>query len=330
MSAHSNIAVFVPHLGCKHLCSFCNQNLITGCHEQVKAEDVDEAVKISLKSKNYDPENSEIAFFGGSFTAIEKSYMIKLLKAAYKYVLSKETAGIRISTRPDAINTEILDILKCYGVTSIELGAQSMKDEVLSANNRGHTAQDVYNASELIKNYGFSLGLQMMTGLYKSTESDEIYTAERFAEIRPKTVRIYPTITLKNTELEKKFYEKEYFPPTLEDSVKLCARLFTFFTECGIKVIRLGLHSIEPDSYVAGPWHPAFSELCQSEIMLKKIKEQLNIKGKYIIYVNNSFVSKTIGQKKSNIIELKNSGYDCRVKSDPNLKNYEIKIERCG
>ena len=330
MSAHSNIAVFVPHLGCKHLCSFCNQNLITGCHEQVKAEDVDEAVKISLKSKNYDPENSEIAFFGGSFTAIEKSYMIKLLKAAYKYVLSKETAGIRISTRPDAINTEILDILKCYGVTSIELGAQSMKDEVLSANNRGHTAQDVYNASELIKNYGFSLGLQMMTGLYKSTESDEIYTAERFAEIRPKTVRIYPTITLKNTELEKKFYEKEYFPPTLEDSVKLCARLFTFFTECGIKVIRLGLHSIEPESYVAGPWHPAFSELCQSEIMLKKIKEQLNIKGKYIIYVNNSFVSKTIGQKKSNIIELKISGYDCRVKSDPNLKNYEIKIERCG
>lgn len=330
MSAHSNIAVFVPHLGCKHLCSFCNQNYITGCHKQVKAEDVDEAVKIALNSKNYDPENSEIAFFGGSFTAIDKSYMLMLLKSAYKYVLSKEAAGIRISTRPDAINTEILDILKNYGVTSIELGAQSMKDEVLIANNRGHLAEDVYKASELIKAYGFSLGLQMMTGLYKSSERDEIYTAEKFAEIRPETVRIYPTVTLKNTELEKKFYEKEYCPPSLEDSVKLCARLYGFFTERGIKVIRLGLHSIEPDSYVAGPWHPAFSELCQSEIILKEIKDRLKEKGKYTIYVNNSFVSKAIGQKKSNIIELKNSGYDCKVKCDPNLKNHEIKIERCG
>ena len=330
MSAHSNIAVFVPHIGCKHLCSFCNQNYITGCHKQVKAEDVDEAVKIALNSKNYDPENSEIAFFGGSFTAIDKSYMLMLLKSAYKYVLSKEAAGIRISTRPDAINTEILDILKNYGVTSIELGAQSMKDEVLIANNRGHLAEDVYKASELIKAYGFSLGLQMMTGLYKSSESDEIYTAEKFAEIRPETVRIYPTVTLKNTELEKKFYEKEYCPPSLEDSVKLCARLYGFFTERGIKVIRLGLHSIEPDSYVAGPWHPASSELCQSEIILKEIKDRLKEKGKYTIYVNNSFVSKAIGQKKSNIIELKNSGYDCKVKCDPNLKNHEIKIERCG
>ena len=193
-----NISIFVPHLGCPCQCSFCNQKTITGQANQPTPQDVDKAVKTALKSKGFD---YEIAFFGGSFTAIDREYMISLLKAANKYIKSNEVKGIRISTRPDCIDEEILDLLKEYGVTSIELGAQSMDDEVLLANRRGHTAKDVENASELIKSYGFELGLQMMTGLYKDSEEKAIKTAEKIIALSPQTVRIYPTVVLKGTYL---------------------------------------------------------------------------------------------------------------------------------
>ena len=171
-----NISLFIPHLGCPHKCSFCNQNTITGKQTQPGADDVRAAVETALKKKNYD---YEIAFFGGSFTAIDREYMLSLLKAAYDYVKDGRVNGIRISTRPDCIDEEVLDILKKYGVTSIELGAQSMDDEVLRANFRGHTAEDVENASRLIKSYGFELGLQMMTGLYLDTDEKAVETAKK-------------------------------------------------------------------------------------------------------------------------------------------------------
>ena len=164
-SIHANISVFVPHLGCPNMCSFCNQRYIARTEEIPTEATVINAVNIAMGSKNYSAENTEIAFFGGSFTAIDKDYMLRLLGAAYPFVRDKKVAGIRISTRPDAIDEEILNILKNYGVTSIELGAQSMCDAVLQMNNRGHTVTDVINASKLIKEHGFSLGLQMMTGL---------------------------------------------------------------------------------------------------------------------------------------------------------------------
>ena len=158
------------------MCSFCNQRHITGVHIAPHAEDVDKAVKIAISSKNYNPMETEIAFFGGSFTAINRNYMISLLESAYKYVKDKTVNGIRISTRPDAINEEILSLLKYYGVTAIELGAQSLNEKVLKSNNRGHSAKDVYNASKLIKDYAFSLGIQMMTGLYRDTDDNAIKT----------------------------------------------------------------------------------------------------------------------------------------------------------
>ena len=205
--SHSNISIFVPHLGCPHQCSFCNQKHITGCSILPHAKDVDEAVEIAKKSKKYDPNNTEIAFFGGSFTSIDPLYMTELLEAAYTHVENGSVAGIRISTRPDCINKEILYSLKNYGVTAIELGAQSMVDSVLVANNRGHLSCDVVTSSHLIKDYGFSLGLQMMIGLYESSKELDIYTAQKIIELQPDTVRIYPTITLKNTYLEKLYLE---------------------------------------------------------------------------------------------------------------------------
>ena len=325
---HANISVFVPHIGCPNMCSFCNQRHITGSHKAPRPKDVMDAVKIAVSSKNYDPKNTEIAFFGGSFTAINRNYMISLLESAKDFVMDGTVSGIRISTRPDAIDDEILEILKSYGVTSIELGAQSMDPRVLKMNNRGHTVTDVKNAAKLIKEHGFSLGIQMMTGLYCDSDELSIKTAEKIIKLSPDTVRIYPTIVLKDTDLSVLYTEKFYTPQSLDEAVNLASKLILMFHEANIDVIRLGLHSIEPDSYIAGPWHPAFSELCQSAVFLQKVKEQLTDKGNYNIYVNKSNTSKMIGQNRSNIKELENSGYFCKVMTDDTLGKFQIVVER--
>lgn len=329
MSAvHSNISIFVPHIGCPNKCSFCNQRHITGKFMAPRTKDVIKAVNTAVESKNYNPETTEIAFFGGSFTAINRGYMLELLEVASDFVKKGVVSGIRISTRPDAIDDEILTLLKEHHVTAIELGAQSLNDRVLRINNRGHKISDVYNASALIKEYGFELGLQIMTGLFGDNDQSAIKTAKRVIEIAPKTVRIYPTIVLKDTDLAALYTDKIYTPQTLDSAVVLASKLYTMFTDAGIKVIRLGLHSIENDAYIAGPWHPAFSELCQSQIMLNSALKVLNVQGDYIIYVDKCDVSKMIGQKKSNLIFLKSKGFNCKVKEKEGLGNLKIEIER--
>lgn len=326
--SHSNISIFVPHIGCPNMCSFCNQRHITGKNTAPKAQDVIDAVRVAVASKGYNANNTEIAFFGGSFTAINRNYMLELLKTAYEFVKDGTVFGIRISTRPDAIDDEILTLLKQYGVTSIELGAQSLNENVLTLNNRGHNTQDIINASWLIKKHGFSLGLQMMTGLFGDCDEYSLYTAREIIKLKPDTVRIYPTIVLKNTDLAALYSDNKYKPQSLENAVELCADLLCMFNDANINVIRLGLHSIENDSYIAGPWHPAFSELCYSKIFLENAKNLLNKKGNYILYVNPSSISKMIGQRKSNINTLKKLGFDCMVKSDNTLSDYQIKVER--
>ena len=325
---HSNISIFVPHVGCPNMCSFCNQRHITGKKTAPKKQDVIDAVNIAISSKNYNPKTTEIAFFGGSFTAINRNYMLRLLKTAYDFVKDGSVSGIRISTRPDAIDDEVLLLLKEYGVTSIELGAQSLDDNVLLLNNRGHLAQDVINASNKIKSHGFSLGLQMMTGLYGDTDDLALYTASEIIKLKPDTVRIYPTIVLKNTDLAALYTDDRYKPQTIDDAVNLCTKLLSMFNDANIKVIRLGLHSIEENSYLSGPWHPAFSELCYSKIFLNKAIEIIREKGNYILYVNPKSVSKMIGQQKNNIKVLAELGFDCIVKSDTSLNDYDIKVER--
>lgn len=327
-TAHSNISIFVPHIGCPNMCSFCNQRYITGKHTAPKTKDVIDAVNVAVTSPRYDPLNTEIAFFGGSFTAINRNYMLELLKTAYEFVKNGIVCGIRISTRPDAINDEILTLLKQYGVTAVELGAQSLNDNVLKSNNRGHSAKDVINAARLIKEHRFSLGLQMMTGLYNDCDEYAIYTAREIIKLSPDTVRIYPTIVLKNTDLAALYSDNKYKPQTLEEAACLCSELLLMFNKADIKVIRLGLHSIEENSYIAGPWHPAFSELCYSKIFLKNAEELLTQKGSYTLYVNPSSISKMIGQHKENINTLKKLGFDCIVKSDILLGSYEIRVER--
>ncbi len=329
---HGNIALFIPHNGCPNQCSFCNQGSITGKQYQPTPEDVDNAVREALSYGGY---GYEIAFFGGSFTAIDREYMVSLLKAAHKYVMSGEVQGIRVSTRPDAIDNEALAVLKKYGVTSIELGAQSMCDNVLAANRRGHSAQDVRDASRLIKAYGFSLGLQMMTGLYKSDDDKDIYTAKEIAALRPATVRIYPTVTLKGTPLAELFESGEYIPPELESSVELCSYLLKLFQDEGIDVIRLGLHHSEDleRGMVYDNYHPAFRELCESRLMLDKFKELVSKpeflgESELTVCVNPRCVSKLVGQKKANLKIMEQMGYRVRVKQDESVQLYSIKIEK--
>ena len=257
---HSNISVFIPHNGCPHRCAFCNQRTISGAARQPTADDVRRAVHTALASPRFEGANAEIAFFGGSFTAIHREYMTELLEAAHEFIADGKVAGIRVSTRPDAIDDDVLKILKKYGVTSIELGAQSMKDEVLRLNRRGHTAQDVVDASHLIKQYGFSLGLQMMTGLYGDDNVGARYTARQLAALRPDTVRIYPTVVLEGTELAEKMRTGDYRPQGYEDAAKLCAQLLRFFEQKRINVIKLGLHASDGvvGNMVGGAYHPAF------------------------------------------------------------------------
>ena len=326
---HSNISIFVPHIGCPNQCSFCNQVHITGQSNKPSSETVHKAVAVAKSSKNYNPKNTEIAFFGGSFTVIDRAFRIELLQAAGEYVKNGDVCGIRISTRPDAIDCDILAELKEYGVTAIELGAQSMDNEVLRINRRGHSREAVVKASKLIKAHGFSLGLQMMTGLYGDSNQKAVNTAWDLAELSPDTVRIYPTIVLEGTYLCELYRKGEYTPQTVEEAVELCCKIIPIFKNRDIRIIRLGLHSIDEMAYVAGPWHPAFGELVESgtyrllaEGMLKNHK-----KGNYSLYVNEKEISKLVGQHRSNLEHFKKLGYLCRVKPAADLELYNIRIE---
>ena len=327
--SHGNISIFVPHIGCPHQCSFCNQVHITGQCKKPDGEAVREAVEIAKASRNYNPEVTEIAFFGGSFTAIDREYRLELLLEAYKHVENGDVSGIRISTRPDAIDDGVLLELKNHGVTAVELGAQSMNDEVLKAKHRGHTSQDVKIASKLIKDYGFSLGLQMMTGLFEDTEERSIETAKGIAALQPDTVRIYPTIVLDGTYLGDLYKAGKYTPQSVEEAVACCVKITPIFEENHIKIIRLGLHSIDQSAFLAGPWHPAFGELVECEkyrqIALNKLTKFP--KGNYVLYVNQKEISKMTGQHRGNLEFLRKEGYDCKVKPNQELSKYQILIE---
>lgn len=330
---HINIALFIPDEGCPHRCSFCNQKTITGTGKRPEPIDVISACETALNGKK-DVSGGEIAFFGGSFTAIERGYMLSLLKCAKSYLDRGLFKGIRISTRPDCVDESVLALLKEYKVTSIELGCQSMDDEVLFLNERGHTAAQCENACRLVREYGFELGVQMMTGLFGDTDEKALETAERLIALRPDTARIYPTVVLKNTALERLYAEGRYRAQTLEEAVALCSRLLKMFTQGGVKVIRLGLHSgggVE-ENYVAGAYHPAFCEKCESRLYRENIEKLLSEnrvqKGEATVFVSPRYLSQAKGQKKENITYFKEHGYNINIVTKENIEQYEVRLGR--
>lgn len=337
------IPIFVPHLGCPNACVFCNQAKITGKQKQVTKEEVKETIEKYLQNFKDKENKVEVAFFGGSFTAIEDKVQEELLNAAYEYVKQGKVDSIRISTRPDYINKKNLKRLKKYKVKTIELGVQSSNNYVLEKAKRGHTFEDVKKASKLIRFYGFTLGHQMMVGLPESTALDEINTARDLIKLKPKIVRIYPVLVIKGTKLEEEYKTEEYEPLSITQAVERCKEVADLFNHHKINIIRIGLQTTEEISdpkgekseVVAGPYHPAFRQLVEGALwydaIVAKIKKY-NTKVKIVeIKANPEDVNNIIGHKKENMKKLKEN-YDVEViiKPDENIKNgnFEMTIEK--
>ncbi len=319
-----HIPIFVPHKGCPHDCVFCNQRKITGRLKETTVDDAKKIIESHLESiEKYNQKGSykaEIAFFGGSFTAIEKEKQTELLKLANQYVLSGRVSGIRCSTRPDAIDEAILSNCKTYGVTAIELGVQSADEEVLSLSERGHSFSDVKSASELIKKYDIELGLQMMTGLPGDTYEKSISTAKKIANLMPKNVRIYPTLVMEDTRLMEMYKKGEYHPQKLEDAVILAADIAEIFIEKNIEILRISLQTTDGvnEKTVIGPYHAAFAELVYSEIEKRKIEAHIikNNLSDCTLEISGDKPSQLIGHKKSNKTYFKNK-YNIDLKITP-------------
>ncbi len=330
---HINIPVFVPHIGCPFDCVFCNQKHITGVGGEINEEETVKTIEEHLLTIPGDA-LVEIAFFGGSFTGIEESLRRRYLEIASGYIKSGKVSGIRLSTRPDYITREILDELKEFGVTAIELGVQSMDDSVLELCGRGHTAEDVKKASALIKEYGFELGLQMMTGLPGDTDEGAERTCEEIIKLRPDCVRIYPTLVIKDTRLAEMYSDGEYKPQELDTAVELSAKLLRRFRAENIRVIRIALMTTDEISpggkLLAGPFHSSFRELVESRIFLEDFLEKLSgvEVSKKIIFVNPVDLSKAIGNRRENIKKINESlGMTVKIVASDTVKKGEFRIE---
>lgn len=301
------IPIFIPFLGCPHDCAFCNQVKITNYKDRINKENT---IKQIEKYLSYFPKNDnkkEIAFFGGSFTGLETDVMTSYLEIAKDYKKKGIIDRIRLSTRPDYINNSILDILKEYWVDVIELGIQSLDGEVLDANERGHSKEASIKASKMIRDYGFSLGHQIMPGLYKDSFDKTIKTAIESANIGPDMVRIYPTLVIKDTKLEKLYNMGVYKPLSLEEAVEISKEVYMIYSYKNINVIRIGLQPTENinegKDVVAGPFHPAMRHLVESSLhrdYLEDLIEKNKLKDQILIKVPGREISIIAGNKKSN------------------------------
>ena len=332
------IPIFVPHLGCPNDCTFCNQKKISGQMKMITEKDVTEKIEYYLNSFKEEG-NIEVAFYGGSFTGIEKEIQEKLLSAAYEYIKNGKVNSIRISTRPDYIDKDILKMLKKYKVKTIELGVQSTNDYILTKCKRGHTFEDVKKASKLIRRFGFVLGHQVMCGLPESTKLDEINTAKDLIKLKPKIVRIYPVLVIKNTKLAEQYAKEEYEPLTINQAVERCKELSYMFNKARIKVIRVGLQNTDnitnPEEdgsdVIAGPYHPAFGQLVEASMWYDSIVDEIKkINAKVMeveVLVRGEDINNVIGHKKENIEKLKEI-YDVDVKviQDESVKKGKLKL----
>ncbi len=338
MKKHVNIPIFIPHLGCPNQCVFCNQHTISGVDE-FDAASVRMKIENALATIN-DGTEVEVAFFGGSFTGIDRDLMISLLEIAKEYIDRGKISSIRCSTRPDYIDGETVSILKQYGVKTVELGLQSSNDDVLKSCKRGHLKTDEQRACELIVESGLQLVGQMMIGLPGATLDDELDTARFIVNSGATAARIYPTIVFRGTELCEMTREDKYIPLSLKDAVLRSASVLDYLICNNIEILRIGLCASEnladADKYYAGPNHPAIGEMVISEVYYSRIRSELtaltsslNDSNALTIYVPKGAMSKALGHKKCNIDRLyRDYRYtDIRFKEDNSLMDYQVYVE---
>lgn len=328
---HSNIPIFLPELACPHQCVFCNQVKISGTLSVPKPEDVKAIVEThlgSMKKKRI----VDIAFFGGSFTGIDSKLQEKYLKEAFKFIQNGLVSGIRVSTRPDYITQEKLDLLKKYGVTTIELGVQSTNNEVLNKSGRGHNFEAIKTASALIQKNGFQLGLQMMIGLPYDTFERAIQTANDIVALGADCTRIYPTVVIKETALEQLYNKGNYKPLSMEEAVLWTKELVKIFEKNNVKILRIGLHPseelVDGKSLIAGPFHPSFKEMVMSKIWNELIFKELENKTaeKITLRINDKQLNFAVGFNGINKQELQEKGINTKFIADNNLSKYQFDV----
>ena len=332
MIKHFTIPVFIPELACPFQCAFCNQRKISG-HIAVPASDeIIKTVKEHLATFPKGAKRVEIGFFGGSFTGLPLAEQESFLKLAHPFLQKGLIQGIRLSTRPDYISNEILELLKKYQVTTIELGAQSFDDEVLLKSYRGHTSGQIEKAAGMVLEAGFDLGLQMMIGLPGDTLEKALYTANRIIALKASCTRIYPTVVIKDTALHHWYKIGKYKPLSLAEAVQWTKHLLPLFEDAGVKVIRTGLHPSEGllsgDELIDGPFHPSFKELVLTEIWFDKLgKISGNSQNKLIIMVPDKELNYAIGYQAKNKKMLLQRFADVKFKPNSNLDKGEFVVE---
>ena len=324
------IPIFVPHLGCPNECVFCDQKRISGSPLPASAGDVVLALE---RAKTLGVTGGELAFYGGSFTAVSPALQRQLLEAARPYLADGTIGAIRLSTRPDAVDPETLAMLREQGVATVELGAQSMFDEVLAASGRGHTAADTVRAARMVKDAGLRLVLQMMTGLPGSSPERDVETARRIIDLAPDGARIYPTVIVRGTALEELWRAGTYDAHTVSDAVAVCADILPLFEAAGIPVIRLGLNptaELSDGGAVAGAYHPALGELVRSEVLRRRaaaLLEGVPAGSRVTLHVAPERVSAMTGQRRANLAALKAQFALAALRVEPSAAGEELSVD---
>jgi histone acetyltransferase (RNA polymerase elongator complex component) len=309
------IPIFLPNLGCPHQCAFCNQTSITGVTpDTISPDTLCLLINEFLEYKKTQRRSVQVSFYGGSFLGLKKDYIRILLDETTKFVKNKRIDSIRFSTRPDTISDKQLDIIKDYPVSTIEIGVQSMDNQVLAMAKRGHTALETEKAAALLKERNYDVGMQMMVGLPGDDETKSLFTAQRIASLSPDFVRIYPTVVLAHSRLAVWYRNGEYTPWSLSRCVALVKNLYLFFKSKKIQVIRMGLQASEDlakdTTILAGPYHPAFGHMVHSEIFMDMAVSIMEAKNgscdRITINVHPRSISKMRGLKNKNVESLKN------------------------
>jgi len=326
------IPFFIPHAGCPHQCVFCDQTSITGKSAPPDTSSIPATIESYLAStSSSDP--AQVAFYGGSFTALPVEDQKCFLGVVQPFLDSGRVEGIRLSTRPDAITQEVLSLLRHYHVTTIELGVQSMDDEVLLLSGRGHTAAHTVDAVALLREHAFIVGIQLMPGLPGDTAGRFRETVSTVIDLRPDFVRIYPALVIRDTPLAEMYRRGKYTPLSLDTSIDVCRDAMIRFEQAGIEVARIGLQPTEelerPGTILAGPWHPAFRQLVESSRLLGSMRALLltdHGSEPVTFAVNPSDLSSAIGQNRSNIHAIRDQYGRCAtIIADPELPKGSVR-----